>query len=482
MQKKSVNLISFFIAIVLIVTITSVNALADETAPEMPCFDLPCSLKTVKVGLYHGSSAMSEVNLSCKTGNGFELGFYDFSRSFHKIGELDASGLAIRANVGEGAWHILLNQSCDSFESANAVALSIGGFVGYVNNSFVVLAGAYESESEAASAIANRGLSGSAFTGSGNAFLVCSANYSKALFLYDSASIKLAVVPKSSDGETWLGERSYKGGFTVYRSGNALCVTNFVALEDYVKGVLPYEVSADWPEEALKAQAVCARTYAFNCINEYSERDFDVRDDTYSQVYKGTTYNDAVINSAAESTAGKFVRFDGAVCRVYYMSSDGGGTEDGVNVFGERRKYLAAVDDTFEASGGFYGKTWTETMTPAQLSYDLRDHGFDIGDVVKIDTTYSDMGNVVRLDFTDAEGKTAFLERRECYSVLGLNSIRYDVLEEESENGDVTFVFDGCGWGHNCGMSQWGACIMAENSNVRCDDIISYYFSGAYIA
>lgn len=120
--------------------------------------------------------------------------------------------------------------------------------------------------------------------------------------------------------------------------------------------------------------------------------------------------------------------------------------------------------------------------TPAQLSYELCDHGFDIGDVAKVEATYSDMGNVIRLDFEDADGNTAFLERRECYSVLGLNSIRYDVITEESEDGDITFTFDGCGWGHNCGMSQWGACTMAKNSNVNCGDIISFYFSGAYIA
>ncbi|MCF0137465.1 MAG: SpoIID/LytB domain-containing protein [Oscillospiraceae bacterium] len=452
----------------------------------MPCFDLPCTLRTVKVGIYSGGSSVSELTVGCNAGGGYELGYFDFSRNFHKFGLLSKDTFTLRGDVGftangesSGPWHILLNNSYTSFEEAASAAAGVNGFVGYINYGFAVLTGAYDSRDEAATAAA-KGIGGTAYTGSEGSVLIAKPNSTELLFLYDSSGRKLAIRPTM--GETSFNDNSYKGAFSFSRRGSGLCVTNFVELEDYVKGVLPYEVSAAWPQEALRAQAVCARTYAVNCINDYADRDFDVRNDTYSQVYKGCTYSDSVINAAADDTAGKFVRYEGSVCKVYYMSSDGGGTEDGINVFGQRRAYLRAVADTFEAANDFYNKTWREEFTPAELGYELRDCGYDIGDVTGVKVTYSEIGNVIALEFTDADGKTAVIERLECYSVIGLNSIRYDVFEEETDGGDVVYSFEGSGWGHNCGMSQWGACTMAKNSNVTCGDIIRFYFSGAYIA
>ncbi len=492
MRKKLDKFIVLCLAFALIAPAFAGASFAETEIPEMPYFDLPCSFDTVKVGLCHGSSAVYEAGLQCKSGDGFKLGYFDFSRNFHELGHISNGTVTLRGDIGftvgegkkaeaAGAWHILLNNTYSSFDEAASAASSVNGFPGYVNYKYVVLIGAYESSSEAKSAISSNGCGGSAYSGSEGSVAIAKTDSTQLVFLYDCAERKLALMPEDN-GATLFNGNSYKGAFSFSRKGNSLCVTNFVGLEDYVKGVLPYEVSADWPEAALKAQAVCARTYAVNCINDYADRDFDVRDDTYSQVYKGCGYSSSVIDAAADETAGMFVRYEGTICKVYYMSSDGGGTEDGVNVFGQRREYLSAVADTFEMSSDFYGKTWREEYTPAELSYLLCDHGFDISEVTGIETTYSDMGNVIRLDFTDADGKTAFIERRECYSVLGLNSIRYDVLTEETEDGNVLFVFEGCGWGHNCGMSQWGACSMAENSNVDCNDIIRYYFSGAYIA
>lgn len=494
MRKIKKKLISLCLVFAFIVPAFTYISFADNDIPEMPVFDLPCNLETVKVGLCHGNSAVSAAAIQCKTGNGFRLGFFDFSRNFHGLGQISEDAVTLRGDtgftVGEGktaetvgSWHILISNSYGSFDEALSAAAKVNGFPGYVDYKYVVLVGAYESSSEAQAAMDNMGLKGSAYTGSGNAVLIAKSDSAQLLFMYDSAGRKLAMCPVGDNGgETRFNGNTYKGAFSFSRKGSSFCVTNFVGLEDYVKGVLPYEVSADWPEEALKAQAVCARTYAINCINDYADRDFDVRDDTYSQVYKGSTYSDSVINAAADDTADMYVRYEGAICKVYYMSSDGGGTEDGINVFGERRAYLSAVADSFEMASDFYGKTWREEYTPAQLSYKLCDHGFDIGDVTDIETTYSDMGNVIRLDFKDADGNTVYIERLECYSVLGLNSIRYDISVEETDSGDKLFVFKGCGWGHNCGMSQWGACTMAKNGNVDCNDIIRYYFSGAYIA
>lgn len=480
MRIKLKKSIAMLLACLVAISLLPVCAFADDGIPELPVFDLPCELETVKVGLCVGSAAVPEAEL--QSSGGFSLGFFDFSRNFHKLGAIDNESITLRGDVGftvedvkSGAWHVKLNNSYGSFSDAKAAAASVGGFPAYIDYKYSVLVGAYDSADEANAA----GCGGSAYSGSGNSILISESGTDKLLFLYDCGGRNLAISPA---GVTSFAGNSYHGDFRFSRKGDYVCVANYVGLEDYVKGVLPYEVSADWPEEAIKSQAVCARTYAINSINGYSAYDIDVRNDTYSQVYKGCSYSDGIIEAAADDTAGKYVRYNGAVCKVYYMSSDGGGTEDGINVFGERRSYLRAVADTFEVASDFYGKTWSEEFTPWQLTGKLNSHGYDIGEVTDVKVTYSDMGNVIRIDFADADGKTAYIERLDCYSVLGLNSIRYDVLTEESDDGDVTYVFEGCGWGHNCGMSQWGACSMAKNTNVSCDDIISFYFSGAYIA
>ena len=78
--------------------------------------------------------------------------------------------------------------------------------------------------------------------------------------LYQTSGTTLAISPRGT--LTWFNKYKYRGDFVYTRTGNAVTVMNYVGLEDYIKGVIPYEMSASWPKEALKAQAVCARSYA----------------------------------------------------------------------------------------------------------------------------------------------------------------------------------------------------------------------------
>ena len=105
--------------------------------------------------------------------------------------------------------------------------------------------------------------------------------------LWETEEDTLAVMPQGRDPVTWFRGNRYRGGFEYTVSGGGLQVVNVVDLEDYVKGVLPYEMSGDWELEALKAQAVCARTFA--CLNtkHLSAYGFDVCSSTDCQVYNG---------------------------------------------------------------------------------------------------------------------------------------------------------------------------------------------------
>ena len=129
-------------------------------------------------------------------------------------------------------------------------------------------------------------------------------------------------------------------------NGGDLIVYNLVDIEDYVKGVIPYEMSNSWPIEALKAQAVCARTYA---MASRKHSGFDLCTTECCQVYRGVGLANDTTDSAVEQTAGQYLTYNGELCVTYYSSSDGGATENSENVWTAAVGYLKGVIDPYEA-------------------------------------------------------------------------------------------------------------------------------------
>lgn len=488
-RKMLLTLLLF--AVILPIFTASSNADGDE-APAPAYFDIEQSVETIKVGINSGYSALWEAKLLNKTGSGYAFGYFDYTRVFHDLGYTACTALSMRGDVGfvlpddtkVGPYHMLLNDIYGSFDEAKSVADGLwGGFPGYINGQYRVLVGAYANESKTYEAINKRGMDAQAFTGSEFSILAAETDTSELQFLYDNGQgTKLAVRPVGADKpETWFGGDFYCGNFEYVRSGSRLTVINYVNAEDYVKGVLPYEMSGQWPLETLKAQAVCARTYVMNNINAYSDDGFDVRNDTYSQVYRGAAGATEITNIAAESTSGKLVRYRGAVCKVYYMSSDGGSTDSGENVFSQRRSYLLGVADPYEKDIEFYNKTWKSELKPESIVSRLSGYGYELAEISEISTVYSDMGNVIELEIKDMSGNAVNISGEDCFRKMGLNSLHYSVSKQTVDD-ETMFVFEGGGWGHNCGMSQWGAYSMAYNYGADCNKIIDFYFNGAYIA
>lgn len=309
---------------------------------------------------------------------------------------------------------------------------------------------------------------------------VCAADADtgKQLFKTEGASA-LAIVPAEEDHEgiTEYCDRRYRGGFECRPDDELLSIVNYVQLEDYVKGVIPYEMSQDWPYEALRAQAVCARTYVVYNQGEYEEYGFDIRDDTYSQVYNGTLDANERTDAAVDSTAGQLVRYKGEICEIYYFAADGGATEDGINVFDTDRPYLRGRIDPFEDAVEHAMKDWRTWRSADELTQRLENWGYSISEVAELRPEYSNTGNVIAISFIDQDGNSVRVAGRGCYNLIGLNSCRFEIVQD-----DGGFSFAGHGWGHSCGMSQWGANAMASVYGYDCEDIIRFYFTGAYIA
>ena len=166
------------------------------------------------------------------------------------------------------------------------------------------------------------------------------------------------------------GVGSYRGVLefapTVFKG---ISVVNAVGLDDYLQGVVPAESPASWPAEALKAQAIAARTYAITTAKSAA---FDHYADTRSQVYKGVGIETASTNAAVAATRGQVVTYDGRPVVTYFFSTSGGRTEDVENTTlgNEPKPWLKSVEDEFDSVSPRH--RWSTKLTMASADRKLR--------------------------------------------------------------------------------------------------------------
>ncbi len=441
----------------------------------------------VRVGLAFGSTALDAVHLQIKTGSGFAFGYYDSDRVFRSVGSTAESAVTVVADTNVtagdstfGAYHVQLGTAYASFDAAEAAARDRGGYPVFYNGTYYVRVGSYTTMEAASNSAATA--YGSVVSGGARSVLVVKAGTEQILFGFDCGSTySLSLAPQSGSGAAITqvaeckdrsGTRSctYYGDFQFTRLSmqdpQKLTLVNFVGLEPYVKGVTPYEMSSGWPLEALKAQAVCARTYVASHMNGSPANGFDVTGTTTSQVYYGTLDASANSDRAVDETAGKFVRYEGKLCETFYFAADGGATEDSENVWVTAVPYLRGVVDPYEKDIDFYCKSWRTTISHKA-----------VGDV---SITYTPIGNAMTVTVGDKtyskDGVRTFLT-----SVCGLRYNSRHFTVEYDAAADAYSVVGG-GYGHNCGMSQWGAKAMAQEHGKTYEEIISFYYTGAYVA
>ena len=378
---------------------------------------------TLKVGLRYGDSALFSANLENAVGEGYEFGFFDDDRSFEPVGwteetaiSMTASGDIYMSSNGTyskempsggyaevlGAWHVELD-GFRSFEDAQETAWELDGYPAWIDGEYVVRIGCYESESAAERAARALG-EGWVVCSSRTGVLVTVTRTSEVLFEFDmDGDLNLGVAPMGRKTETWFKGYKYPGSFEYLRaSGGNLTVMNVVDLEDYVKGVIPYEMDDNWPLAALEAQAVCARTYA---CRTSSHSQFDVCSSTCCQVYygrgSGGTGPSAVTDRAVDNTEGEMLYYQGdLVQNAVYHASNGGATEDVTNVWGGNRGYLKGKEDPYEAQTTIPNYEWTVTYTADELTWILEQKGYKIGTVKNVYVSeYTPMGNVKKVTF-----------------------------------------------------------------------------------
>ena len=413
---------------------------------------------TIIVGLRYGSSAMFSANLENALSRGFEFGYFDDGLCFEPLGWTDETAISMTAagdiymsgsgtyssdGGGEylGPWHIQIDGFQD-YEDALAAAEDYGGYPAWVDWEYVVRVGCYGSRSEAEEAVGRLG-EGYAERSSSTGVMVTVTKTTDVLFEFDCGGVlDLAVQPEGSKGKTstWFRGYKYSGAFEYPRiTGGDLHVYNVLDLESYVKGVIPYEMNGNWPMEALKAQAVCARTYACRTSKHQSAYGFDVCSTTDCQIYygqgSGGTYATEESNAAVEETEGERLYYDGYLIQdAVYHSSDGGATEDAANVWGTDKGYLKGKRDPYESRTSIPNYNYTVTYTASELTWILEQKGYTIGTVKNVYVSeYTPMGNVKKVTF-EGSRNTVTVSGDTCRTIFysstyqkAVNSMRFSI-------------------------------------------------------
>jgi len=203
------------------------------------------------------------------------------------------------------------------------------------------------------------------------------------------ACLQLKAKPASAD--------TFRGTLTLVLTGGSVSVVNTLGLDDYLRGVVPVEMPPSWPTEALRAQAVAARSYAARRLHP-TTGSFDVYDDTRSQVYRGLEGERATTSAIISANPGAVLRYGTGIVNAFFFSTGGGATEDNEYVFvgsggtvGTPVAYLRGIMDRsadgvpWDASAPYY--SWsTSTLTRAQLSTMFNaDSRTRVGDLAKLD-------------------------------------------------------------------------------------------------
>ena len=393
----------------------------------------------IKVGLSYADTARFSANLENKVGLGYDFGYYDEDRAFHSVGRTGEKAISMTAagdiymstngtysaqpdtgaNLHMGVWHAQTDP-VSSYEEAVLLAEELDGYPAWINFEYVVRIGSFASPEEAMARIAMIG-SGQVVQSSPTGVVVTITKTPEVIFEFDcGGALDLGVLPdgQGADALTWFNGYQYPGGFEYPRMtpGGNLHVYNVVDLEDYVKGVIPFEMNRSWPLAALEAQAICARTFACGRTRHYNAYGFDVCSEVDCQVYYGFSGGsngpNERTNAAVDNTAGMMLYFNGELVKsAVYHASNGGATENVENVWTSQLGYLRGKEDPYETQTNLPSsyRSWSVTYTADELEQILTLKGYGIGTVRDVYiSAYTDVGNVRQVTIVGSKGTVTF--------------------------------------------------------------------------
>ncbi len=307
-------------------------------------------------------------------------------------------------------------------------------------------------------------------------------------------------------------EDAYEGSLRIVKDDKGLVLVNELSMETYVKYVLPSEMPRTFPHEALKAQAVCARTYAYSHMNNqsYAKYGANIDDSTDFQAYHNTgRYVET--DTAVDETAGEVVTCNGELISCYYYSTSPGVTNDMSSWGEENMGYIACSG--LEFSGGLNlmdAADFSQFMTRESASYDTASSFYRWKAMLDISSVKDETkgalqsisvkqrnqaGYITELELKYANTTDVLKNENAIRRVLGLYQEEI-ILQNEQVRTDLSMVPSACfevldieeskillrggGFGHGIGMSQYGAKGMAEAGHTY-KEIVEYYYENVSV-
>ncbi len=273
-----------------------------------------------------------------------------------------------------------------------------------------------------------------------------------------------------SGGFIMLNNQMYRGNLRLIQDNEKLQVINVVGLDSYLAGLVNKEVRSDWPEEAVKAQIIAARSYALATAADRRKKDslYDLNSDESDQVYDGFLPEDAQATRLVRQTEGLVIFHREEVLKAYYHSSNGGFSELPENVWGnasfDNSAYLARASPFDQADKS---NEWQVQISPHMGSL------LGVGRIHNMRITNRSRGQRVKsLIVSGSDGSKALSgpQFRNSFGTRWLKSTLFSI----DETG-VGWVLRGRGWGHGVGLSQLGARRMAKKGRTA-QQILDFYY------
>ncbi len=290
----------------------------------------------------------------------------------------------------------------------------------------------------------------------------------KGVALKQLKSSQLTIEP-TENGVVWINDRWYRGRTRLIRQESGVTALNLVDLEEYLYSVVGAESIPSWPLEALKAQAVAARTYALYKIAKSANRYYDLDTTTKTQVYKGLNSEALSTHEAVNSTVGEVITYNGQIILSVFHSSSGGHTENVEDIWSSPLPYLRGVVDYDQFAPVFQ---WTKTFTANQLSQAIGGIGTIRSFIPERTTPH---GRIVTMKVVGTGGSKR-VNGTQLREALDLRSTLFSVA-----NVNGIFQVNGRGYGHGIGLSQWGTYSLAEQG-ISYDQILTHYYQNSSLS
>ncbi|MDR1142742.1 MAG: SpoIID/LytB domain-containing protein [Spirochaetaceae bacterium] len=297
--------------------------------------------------------------------------------------------------------------------------------------------------------------------------------------------------------------RTYRGTLEFRPAAGGMTVVNIVPMEEYLYGVIPAEMPASWPAEALKAQSIAARSYSLGNLGQFAGRGFDLFGTPHSMAYHGVGAENAKTTDAVDKTRGIILRGGAQPLKAYFSANHGGYSEDSLTLWGYDA-YMQAIPDKLVSlrtsplplnelyrwirdTPTSYSNVprysyisayrWEKWVRPAEIRRRLSSDPGEITRIVSRGRGIS--GRLVELEVQGSRG-TVTVKGDAIWNAMGsLRSSLFTIRYKLARNGSVEYVvFQGAGYGHGIGLDQHGAAGMAS-VGFSAEDILRHYYPRA---